>query len=287
MFQVQVPTAKRPRWRQRMFGRLRSVVQVFFVLYLVAVVLLMFLETNLVYPAPPPTRGDWDVSELQHEDVWFESADGTQLHGWFLPHPQPRIALVYCHGNGEHVADNINLITVLRDRLQASVFIFDYRGYGRSAGKPHEDGLIADGLAAQQWLAKRMGWQTGDIVLMGRSLGGGVAVAMASKQGARALILKSTFSRMTDVAATQFPWLPVRLIMRNRYDSIARIKQYSGPVFQSHGTADDIVPFALGRALHDAIPSDNKQFHEMKGYGHNGYPPESYYAALAEFLDEI
>jgi len=283
----ELPTTNLSNRRQRRRGKLRQIVRSLLFLYLTLLVLMMFLENYLVYPIPPAARGDWVAVGLQHEEVWLESADGTRLHGWLVPHPQPRIALVYCHGNGEHVADNVDLVARLRDRLQATVLVFDYRGYGHSDGKPHEAGLIADGLAAQQWLAQKMGMQTNEIVLMGRSLGGGVAVAMAAKQGARALILENTFSRMTDVAAEHYPWLPVRLIMRNRYDSIARIQQYAGPVFQSHGTADTIVPIRFGRMLHDAIPSDNKQFYELPDYGHNDYPPENYYPVLAEFLDGV
>ena len=150
-------------------------------------------------------RGDWHPTGLPHEDVWFQSADGTKLHGWFVPHPNPKRAILYCHGNGEHVAFNAELAAQLRDSLQASVFLFDYRGYGHSEGRPNEAGCIADGRAAQHWLAERMGIRPNEIVLMGRSLGGAVAVALASENGAQALVLENTFSSMPDVAAAALP----------------------------------------------------------------------------------
>ena len=255
--------------------------------YLLVLLLMTFLETWLVYPIPPLGRGDWQPQGLAFEDVQFEADDGTKLHGWFVPHPHAKRAIVYFHGNGESVGDNADLVAYLSDALEAAVFIFDYRGYGHSAGSPYEAGCIADGLAAQRWLANRLGKQPNELVLMGSSLGSGVAVAVAAQQGAQALVLRNAFSRMTDVAAFHYPWLPVGLVMCNRYDSVVRIKHYDGPLLQSHGTADTIVPIKFGRRLFDAAPSQDKQFLEYPGIGHNDPSPQSYYRELAAFLNRI
>ena len=246
---------------------------------------MMLLETWLVYPIPPADMGDWNPTGLGHEDVWFESADGTRLHGWFVPHPTAERAILYCHGNGEHVAFNVDLAARLRDSLDASVFLFDYRGYGRSEGRPSEAGCIADGRAARHWLAERMGIEPKQIVLMGRSLGTAVAVALAAEDGAAALILENAFPAMTDVAALHHPWLPVRWAMDNRYDSVARIPRYQGPVLQSHGEADELVPLAMGRQLFDAAPTANKRWIAFPGLGHESPWPASYYDDLVAFLD--
>jgi fermentation-respiration switch protein FrsA (DUF1100 family) len=194
---------------------------------------------------------------------------------------------VYCHGNGEHVADQANLVFRLQAHLAATVFVYDYRGYGRSRGVPTERGCVADGLAAQRWLAEREGVELDDIVVMGRSIGGGVAVAMAADQGARALVLESTFSKMTDVAARLYPFLPVRIVMRNRYNSMKRIKNYQGPVFQCHSPHDEIIHVDLAQRLHAAIPGQTKQFYEIPYQRHNDTPPPAYYAALGAFLDRV
>jgi fermentation-respiration switch protein FrsA (DUF1100 family) len=254
--------------------------------YLVIALAMMLLEPWLVYPIPPAHLGDWNPTNLNHQDVWFQSADGTQLNGWFVPREKAKRAILYCHGNGEHIAFNADLVAHLSRALDAAVFIFDYRGYGRSEGWPSETGCIADGRAAQRWLAHRVGIRPSDVVIMGRSLGGGVAVALAAEQGAKALILESTFPSMPDVAAETYPWLPVRWAMDNRYDSLAQIQNYRGPLFQSHGTADEIVSLPLGRRLHEASPSDNKQWLEFTDCGHNSPCPPSYYANLAAFLDK-
>lgn len=246
----------------------------------------MLFENYLVYPVPPVDRSDWKPVGLGHEDIWFNSVDGTRLHGWFLPHPAPQRAILYCHGNGEQVADNAQLAAQLRDELRASVFIFDYRGYGQSGGTPSETGLIADGLAAHRWLAERLNLPPGDIVLMGRSLGSAVAVAAAAEQGAQALVLENAFPTLPDVAAYHFPWLPVRWAMDNRYDSASRISGFRGPLFQSHGTHDRVVPYRLGRQLFDACPSRNKQFLDLDGHDHNDAPPDGYFTRIREFLED-
>jgi hypothetical protein len=250
-------------------------------------VIIRLIERSLVYPAPSRERGDWRPKWLRPQNVWFRASDETKLHGWYVPHADPRRFVVYCHGNGEHVADQANLVFRLQSLLQATVFIFDYRGYGRSRGKPHERGCVADGLAAQRWLARKEGITTEDITVIGRSIGGGVAVAMAAEQGARALVLESTFPRLTDAAAHRFPWLPVRLVMRNRYNSLRRIQKYDGPLFQCHGTADEVVPIDMARRLFAASPSPLKQFYEIPFSRHFDSLPPAYYAALAQFLDQI
>jgi pimeloyl-ACP methyl ester carboxylesterase len=245
------------------------------------------IERRCVYPIPPKDRGDWRLKWLRPQNVWFRSADGTKIHGWYLPNTDARRLVVFCHGNGQHVADQANLIFRIQSRLNATVFAFDYRGYGRSRGKPYEGGCIADGMAAQQWLARRERVRPEDIIVMGRSLGGAVATAMASEQGARALVLENTFSSLSDTAKLLCPWFPIQWFMRNRYNSTKRIRKYQGPLFQSHGTADSIVPIELGQKLHEAAPTRLKQFFEISGNRHLDAQTPGYYVALDQFLARV
>ncbi|QDU87625.1 Alpha/beta hydrolase family protein [Pirellulimonas nuda] len=274
----------RPRWAWWVrwpAGVLRRVL----IVYLLVVLGMTFIERWLVYPAPAAAEGDWQLApEEAISDAWFDSADGTRLHGWYFSHQNPKRVALYFHGNGEQVADNRELMELLRDELDAAVLVFDYRGYGLSGGKPNEAGVIADGLAAHRWLAEQTGRRTDEVILIGRSIGGGVAVAAAAEQGAAALVLQSTFTRLTDAAAIHYPWLPVRLLMKNRYDSLGRIARYRGPVMISHGTADGVVPFEHSRRLFEAAPTDKKQFFEMTDTGHNDPQPPDYYRALVDFL---
>jgi uncharacterized protein len=268
----------------RAVGRAIRLLAIFYLFVLLA---MTFFENMLVYPIPPLSRGDWHPAGLEFDEVHFTSADGTKLHGWFVERPDAKRAILYCHGNGENVGMNADIVHQLSESLDASVFIFDYRGYGHSEGKPNEAGCVADALAAQRWLAEWIGKSPSDVIVMGRSIGAAIATAVASQQGAKALVLVNCFSRLTDVASLHYRWLPVRLLMKNRYDAVDHIRDYQGPVFQSHGTADWIVPIVLGRQLFAAAPTAKKRFLEYPDRGHNDPEPASYYRELAGFLDGL
>ena len=176
-----------------------------------------------------------------------------------------------------------NAAQLLHDRVGVSVMVFDYRGYGRSEGQPTEAGVLADARAARAWLAKREGIAEKQIVLLGRSMGGGVAVDLAAADGARALVLESTFTSMPDVAQTKFPLLPMHWLMETKFDSAAKISKYHGPLLQSHGTADRLIPCNIGRRLFD-VANEPKQFVPIPGGDHNDPQTDEYYAALFAFL---
>lgn len=259
------------------FSLMRIYAAVLFVLFL--------LENKLIFPAPRFPSGDWEPDWLSLENVDFASADGTALHGWYLDHPNPKAFLLYCHGNGEHIAYTAPVLEELRTTLDVAVFAFDYRGYGRSDGAPNEAGILADGEAAHDWLCQRAGLARDQIVVMGRSIGGAVAVDIASRHQSRALILESTFPSLPDIAARLHWWAPVRLLMRTRLDSIAKIANYQGALMQSHGTADTLIPLNYGKRLFDAAPGQDKRFLSFDGIGHNDYPPDDYYDELRLFLE--
>ncbi len=273
-----VRSSSRHSWR---------VIRPLLIAYLIMLLMLSFFERWLVYPAPRHTAEDWVAAELPHEDVYFSADDGTKLHGWYVPHAKPRGVMLFAHGNGEHVARLAPLLKLLHDLADVSVFAWDYRGYGRSEGKPHEDNVLADARTAQLWLAERGGVRPEDVIVYGRSLGGAVAVGLASQYPVRGMVLERTFADLVETAAHHFRWLPVRLMMKNRFPSIERITTYRGPLFQSHGTEDEVVPFAMGKKLFDAATTENKKFFVVEGGNHNGPQPEEYYKALGEFLDSL
>jgi fermentation-respiration switch protein FrsA (DUF1100 family) len=241
------------------------------------------LEQRVVYyPARYP-EGNWEPQGLNYEDVSFTAADGTRLHGWFVPHPQPRAVVLFLHGNAGNITSRAPSLAILNRRHGLAVMTFDYRGYGRSEGRPHEWGLRQDARAARAWLAKRTGVAESDIVLMGRSLGGGVAVDLAADDGARGLVLASTFTSVPDVAAHHAPWAAPRLLMSNRFDSLSKIEKYHGPLLMSHGDADRTIPYEQGQRLFAAAPGP-KRFITIPGGDHNTPQSEEYRQALDEFL---
>lgn len=244
------------------------------------------LEQRMVFQPARYPDGDWQPADLSQEDAWFAVEDGTRLHGWFVEAAHPRAVALFCHGNAGNVTTRAQSLQILRDRHGLSVLCFDYRGYGRSEGKPSEDGLIMDARAARKWLSQRTGVAESDILLMGRSLGGGVAVQLAADDGARGLVLASTFTSLPDVGAEHMPWMSPRLVMRNRFNSLDALPRYHGPVLISHGDADEIIPWEQGRTLFDAC-SGPRQFITIPGGRHNDPQSEEYRQALDTFIASL
>jgi uncharacterized protein len=244
------------------------------------------LERRLLFAPVRYPDGNWQPRGIKFEDAWFASADGTRLHGWYFPHERPRAIVLFCHGNAGNVALWADAARTLHDRASVAVLLFDYRGYGRSEGVPSEAGVLADARAARAWLAERAGIDQRQIVVMGRSLGGGVAVDLAAADGARALVLESTFTSVPDAGQHALPWLPVKWMARTQLNSLAKISQYRGPLLQSHGTADRLIPYTQGRQLFDAA-NEPKQFFAIPDGDHNDPQPATYYDMLAAFLDKL
>jgi fermentation-respiration switch protein FrsA (DUF1100 family) len=283
----QVPAAGSRPERKRRSGLLR-LARTGLVVYCLLIGLLMIFEEKLIYFPMRYPAGDWEPQGLAYEDVWFQAADGIRLHGWYAHHDNPRAVILLAHGNAGNITHRAELIRALHQHFSTSVLVFDYRGYGKSEGRPNERGVLLDARAARSWLAHRAGIDPGQVVLMGRSLGGAVAVDLAATEGARGLILEATFTSLPDVAARHYPWAPVRMLMRNRLDSLSKIAGYAGPLLQVHGAADDIIPIDLGRRLF-AQARGPKWFVPIADAGHNDWFTAwpHYRTALGEFLDNL
>ena len=285
---MHVPLRKQRADQERVgYRRAAIAVKVVSFIYLSILGSLMYFETDLVFPSAGPERGDWGHPGVELEEVDFESADGTQLQGYFLPKQDAAATILFCHGNAENIAMLAHEMDSLRKRMNAQVMVFDYRGYGKSQGKPYESGLFADAEAAAFWLAERTEQNEEDLVLIGRSLGGGVAVHLASKHATRALVLDRTFSSAVDVAASRYWWLPVRFVMRNQFLSIAKIKYHQGPLLQMHGDVDEVIPLWSGQRLFERATTEKKEFQLINGLTHNEPSPEAYLQTLQRFIEGL
>jgi fermentation-respiration switch protein FrsA (DUF1100 family) len=262
------------------------VARVVLIPYMVVLLGMTFLENSLIFFPSRYPDGDWDPPGLVHEDAWFNASDGTRLHAWYVPHEQPRAVVLFAHGNGGNLSHRDEILRLLHAPLRASVLIFDYRGYGRSEGSPSESGVLDDARAARAWLSERANVSPAEIVLMGESLGGAVAVDLAAGDGARGLILENTFSSLPDVAGHHYRWAPVQLLMRSRFDSVSKIGRYHGPLLQIHGDADTIVPIEFSRRLF-AAANEPKQFVEIPGADHNDPRTPAFIEAVDRFLDRL
>lgn len=253
--------------------------------YLAVLGLLVWSESNLVYPGAVPHEQDYARRPTDTEEHWIPAADGLKLHAWLLRSPNPNRTILFCHGNAENVARVANGTgRKLRDELQADVLIVDYRGFGKTGGAPHEAAVVEDCAAALQWLADMSGKSTPEITIYGRSLGGGIAVQLASRYGARELILDRTFDSLVSPAARKFPWIPVRLLLRNRFESDRVIGRCQMPVFQSHFAADEVIPLECARALFAQVQNPQSEFLEFPGGTHLTPLPDTYWPALRQFL---
>jgi fermentation-respiration switch protein FrsA (DUF1100 family) len=222
-------------------------------------------QRRLIYfpsPGPVPSAASfWPGGR----DVVLETEDGIRLGAWYLPGGLS--AVLVCNGNAGDRSMRAALAAAL-NRMGHSVLLFDYRGYGGNPGRPSEDGLAADARAAQAWLAAQPDVDRNRIAYFGESLGAAVAVGLSVQRPPAALVLRSPFTSLSDVAAVHYPWLPVRRLLLDRYPSIERIASVSAPVLMIAGDRDDIVPMALSRRLYDAA-AEPKRFVLVPGAGHN------------------
>jgi fermentation-respiration switch protein FrsA (DUF1100 family) len=242
-------------------------------------------EFFALFPSRFPA-GNWRPAESAFEDCWFTAEDGVRLHAWYLPHRDSRAALLHIHGNAGNLSHRAGIASLLHQRCGASVMIFDYRGYGRSEGTPTILGLLRDARAARAHLADHERVEEKKVVLLGESLGGAIAVDLAATDGARGLILESTFSSLRDVAGVHYPELLVSVLVADKLNSAARIADYHGPLLQVHGDADQTIPLESGRRLF-AAASEPKSLHVLPRHDHNDPLPEAYYQALERFLRDL
>lgn len=256
-----------------------------------AVVLLYLLPTfmlNRVVFQPSPGR--WIGLEglgLDGEEVWLDSEDGVRIHSFFLPTPGATRAILFLHGNAGNAAHRLPNAAQLA-ALDAHVLVLDYRGYGLSEGRPSEAGLYLDAQAALGYLVDQRRIPADRIVLFGRSLGGVVAVDLAQDRPLAGVILESTFSSAADVANRVFP-LPMGLLVRGRWDSVAKIERVRAPLLFFHGELDQTVPPELGRRLFEAAP-EPKAFELIANAGHNTTVElggRAYFARIRAFLDQV
>ena len=220
------------------------------------------LERGLIYHPAKTLEGTPAAFGLAFEDVEVTTADGVAIHGWLVPGPRPG-TLLYCHGNAGNISHRLTKLEAIHDRLGLSILIFDYRGYGRSAGIPDEAGTYADARAMREWLRDR---GPGPVVYLGASLGAAVATALAVEDPPAALVLEAPFASVQAMAGATVPgagWL-----FRTRYDTLGMVGRVNAPLLVLHGDADEVVPYRQGRAVFEAA-SEPKVFVTIPGARHN------------------
>jgi uncharacterized protein len=233
----------------------------------VLVVLAWVFQRRLIYlPSREPVPAAARVLP-RSEEVSFSTEDGLRLAGWFVPGVPGAATVLVFNGNAGDRSARAPLAAALA-RTGVSVLLFDYRGYGGNPGSPSEAGLAADARAARDYLDSRPEVRSESVVYYGESLGAGVAVGLAVERPPAALVLRSPFTSLADVGRRHYPYLPVRQLLKDRYDSLGRIAAVRCPILVVAGGADGIVPAEQSRRLHDAAPTP-KRYVEIPDADHN------------------
>jgi fermentation-respiration switch protein FrsA (DUF1100 family) len=239
---------------------------VLLITYLALAAVLYVMQPKFLYYPVREVSGTPAELGLDFEDVVFKSADGLDLSGWYIPAKSSKLTLLFCHGNGGNIGHRLDSIDIFHN-LGLNCFIFDYRGYGDSRGKPSEEGTYLDAMAAYKWLTEERKTPAEDIVVFGRSLGGSIAAQLASKVEASALVVESAFTSYVDIGKEYYPYMPVRWFARFGYRTIDYIRDVRCPVMLIYSSSDEIVPFKFGLQLYEAA-NEPKEFIEIFG-GHN------------------
>ena len=251
---------------------------------------LYFSQSRLLYYPDMPSRAleasPADIG-LAYETVLLTAGDDTRLHAWFVPSDAARGTLLFNHGNAGNIAHRLDSIRLFHSP-GLNVLIFDYRGYGESEGRPSEKGTYLDAKAAWDYLLEERMVLPQEIVIFGRSLGAAIAVDLASQNPSAGVILESAFTSVPDMAASLYPWLPVRLLSRYRYNCLDKIERITSPLLVVHSREDEIIPYAHGEQLF-ARANEPKQFLELRGGHNDGYhvSRKIYMKTMQQFMGDI
>lgn len=257
-------------------------------------VLVLFEDRLIFFPTRYPI-GRWNAAAIDSsgrfdiEDCWMTTEDGIRLHAWWCKNqiaagdttkPTPRQVLLWFHGNAGNLSDRAEIMFALAS-IPVDVVIPDYRGYGRSEGNPSEAGLERDAIAVWHFVTGERGIPGRSVVILGESLGGAVAIDLATRVDPGGLIVQSSFTSVPDLAARYYPFVP-RLLIRTRFDSLSRIPTVTCPKLFVHSRADEIIPYEHGRRLFEAA-APPKSWYEVAGAGHN----EMFWVGGRAYLEEI
>ena len=250
-------------------------------------------EKRFVFFPEPEVVNTPESVGLEYEDVFLKTSDGLTIHGWFLPAPgwagSNTQTWLWFHGNGGNVGTRVGQLELAQNLLGVHQFIFDYRGYGRSEGRPTERGTYLDARAALDYLKQRPGINPGRIVYFGHSLGAAIAVELAVAHPPFGMALIGPFSSIQDMAKVALPIPLAGWMVRGHYNSLKRMPRVKTPLLVLHGELDEIVPHEQGMKLYQAA-NRPKRFVTLRGASHNNVQhvaSEAMTSALVDFRDGL
>jgi hypothetical protein len=252
-----------------------------------SLVLVRWMENRMMFAPSAEHELYPERFGLEPEEVWIAAGeDGDKIHGWYFNSSPGNVVILYAHGNGGNIADRL---PVIKGYVESGydLFIYDYRGFGKSGGSPGRKRFIEDNFAAYDYLTKTRSVDPSEIVLLGQSLGGAVVLRLANEIKCRAVILEGTFFSIKQIARDLYPYIPVWIAASSDLDNGREVKKLGCPLLLIHGTDDTTLPHYHSEMLYEAA-RDPKEFLSIKGAGHTdlyAVNPSRYYGAISRFIE--
>jgi fermentation-respiration switch protein FrsA (DUF1100 family) len=226
--------------------------------YIVLIIFIYFYQRNLLYH-PSENNYQNDKIQFKYDEIFINVDEEIQLKSWIIKKDFKKLkTLVIFHGNAGHLSNRIYKLNELY-KLDINILLISWRGFSGNKGSPTENNLYSDAKASINWLNEQ-GVNNGQIILYGESLGSGVAVELGKENNFNSIILESPFTSIENSAKIYYPYLPVRLLLKDRYDSISKIKMIKTPILIMHGKKDDVVPFSMGKELFEKANNPKQSY---------------------------
>ncbi len=266
---------------------LESLIFIIVSVWVLLSLLIYFFQPNFIFFPHKDIEATPEFISLDYEDLILTTSDGIEINAWWIPNPNARATLLFLHGNAGNISHRLDSINIFY-QLGLSVLIIDYRGYGKSTGKPSEQGTYIDAETAWHYLINEKKINSDKIIIFGRSLGGAVATWLADKYPSSALIIESCFTSIADIGKHYYPYLPTSLLARIKYPSIDKISNIKSPVLVIHSANDEIIPYTFGKQLFEKA-SEPKMFLDIVGGHNDGFlvSGKKYIDGLDHFITDI
>lgn len=261
--------------------KLTSILKFLVFIYILVCAYMYSMQRSFIYAPNPKIESPNIYGLVDFSTIHLTAKDGTRLEAWYHSAKENYPTIIYFHGNAGNLLHRVNFFSLLRD-AGFGVLGLDYRGYGNSKGTPSEDGFYQDARATMDYASKKLSIPDNKIIIYGESIGTGVAVQMATERKVAALVLQSPFTSMSATASNKYPWLPVDLLLKDRFDSLSKIADVHVPVLFFHGEKDTLVPIELDKELF-ARANEPKQAIYFPDVHHNDYELDKLVSAIVEF----
>ena len=261
-----------------------QVISIILLVYFLIVVFLYFYQRNLLYH-PNENNYSNDKLMVQVEKIKVRTNDNIDLLGWYYQKDIKKFkTILFFHGNAGSLENRIHKLNHFKD-MNINFLIIAWRGFSGNKGKPSEKGLYEDGDSSIQWLLNK-GIKETDIIIYGESLGTGVATHLSQNRNFAGLILETPFTSMVDAAKTFYPYIPVKFLLKDKFENKKKIKNIDLPILVMHGEADQIVPFSMGKKMFE-LANEPKYSYFTKHDNHMMEFDENLIKALNSFLEGL